>query len=209
MKSGNATRRSQSDRRRATREALLAAAVESICELGFAGATGARIAARAGVTRGAVQHHFESRDDLILAVIDRVATLNVSVDLDALERMPFGRRMDALVSNYHAVYTSREFRAALHIWLGAAKDAVLFDRLRTRIAVAERELASIWDRVFVDLGASEEAVQSARHLVLGAIRGHAIEDLFGLESDWPHYSVVLREAALDRIGSRQGVIRGG
>lgn len=192
-------RRSQAARRTATREALLEAAVDCICDLGYAGATGAEIAARAALTRGAVQHHFETRDDLILAVIERVAALNVDVDTDALRALPPARRIDALIDNYHAVYTSRAFRAALHIWLGASGDPVLFGRLQDRIATAERLLAEIWDAVFADTRVPATELQAIRHLVLGAVRGHAIEDLFRLPHDWDAYAALLRDTTLARL----------
>ena len=51
-------RQPQQDRSRATRKRLLEAAIECLAELGWTGTTVAIVAERAGVSRGAAQHHF-------------------------------------------------------------------------------------------------------------------------------------------------------
>ncbi len=63
-------RRSQAERRATTRARILAAVVESIAEVGFQRTTAAEIARRAGVTWGAVQHHFGGKDGILLAVLE-------------------------------------------------------------------------------------------------------------------------------------------
>lgn len=54
-------------RGRATPERLLSAAAEAFAEHGFGGATLADIAARAGVTTGAIYNHFAGKEDLLVA----------------------------------------------------------------------------------------------------------------------------------------------
>lgn len=54
------------------RRELLAAAAQEFAELGYAGATTAGIARRAGVTQPLVHHHFGSKEGLWLAVVDEL-----------------------------------------------------------------------------------------------------------------------------------------
>lgn len=56
----------------ATRQALLAAARRRFGTVGFAGTSLDEIAADAGVTKGALYHHFGSKEQLFLAVYDAV-----------------------------------------------------------------------------------------------------------------------------------------
>jgi len=63
------SRRRQTDRAAGTRAALLDAARELFAEKGFAATSRDEIAACAGVTRGALYHHFDSKTAVAAAVV--------------------------------------------------------------------------------------------------------------------------------------------
>jgi len=65
-------RRTQAERSAATRDALLRAAKELFAERGYAGAGRELVAERAGVTRGALYHHFPNKETLFRAVVELV-----------------------------------------------------------------------------------------------------------------------------------------
>lgn len=62
------------ERARATREALVRAARELFAERGFAATSTNEVVERAGVTRGALYHHFGAKEDLFEAVYEDVET---------------------------------------------------------------------------------------------------------------------------------------
>jgi AcrR family transcriptional regulator len=64
------TRRTQSERREETKGQLLAAARALFAEKGFAETSTPEIVARAGVTRGALYHHFADKTALFAAVVE-------------------------------------------------------------------------------------------------------------------------------------------
>ena len=68
----NVGRRTQAQRREATRAALIGAARELFADRGFAAVGTSEIVQRAGVTRGALYHHFADKHDLFRAVYERV-----------------------------------------------------------------------------------------------------------------------------------------
>lgn len=63
-------RRTQEERRDATRRALIAAARRQFAENGYAATNTPAIAAEAGVTRGALYHHFADKQALFEAVVE-------------------------------------------------------------------------------------------------------------------------------------------
>jgi AcrR family transcriptional regulator len=68
----------------ATRERILATALELFSELSFDGATTREIARRSGVTQGLLNYHFSSKDELWRAAVDRIfAELGDALDTRA------------------------------------------------------------------------------------------------------------------------------
>src|SRR5437764_11894611 len=100
----------------ATRERVLEAAVASILERGFYRASSNRIARRAGVTWGVIQHHFRTREGLLLAVTRSAADHLVSVleQADIRGDTP-AERLDALAAVVWSHYRRPEFLADMQI----------------------------------------------------------------------------------------------
>jgi AcrR family transcriptional regulator len=65
-------RRTQAERRAATRRALLDSARSLFAERGYHGTAAEEIVQRAGLTRGALYHHFEDKKDLFRLVVDEM-----------------------------------------------------------------------------------------------------------------------------------------
>ena len=160
---GAVDRRPKQDRSRATRQRLLEAAVSCLAEHGWAGSTVSVVAERAGVSRGAAQHHFPTREDLFTAAVEYVAEER-STALRAL--FPEGaadRRavIEALVD----LYTGPLFRAALHLWVAASNE----DQLRPQVTELEAKVGRETHRIAVDLLAADESQPGVRETVQGLL----------------------------------------
>ncbi len=57
----------------ARRAQIVAAAIDTVAESGYAGASFARIAERLGISRGLISYHFAGKDDLIRQVVHQAA----------------------------------------------------------------------------------------------------------------------------------------
>jgi AcrR family transcriptional regulator len=78
-------RRTQAERSEATRSALLGAARGLFAERGYAGVGTEEIVRRAGVTRGALYHHFRDKEDLFESVYEKIeAELSAKIAASAL-----------------------------------------------------------------------------------------------------------------------------
>jgi AcrR family transcriptional regulator len=81
----NKERRTQAERRAATRRALLDAARSLFAEKGYHGTAAEEIVQRAGLTRGALYHHFEGKKDLFRVVVDKMES-EIDEEIEAAER---------------------------------------------------------------------------------------------------------------------------
>ncbi|AMW11169.1 TetR/AcrR family transcriptional regulator [Streptomyces sp. A244] len=152
------------DRSRATRQRLLEAAVSCLAEHGWAGSTVSVVAERAGVSRGAAQHHFPTREDLFTAAVEYVAEER-STALRAL--FPEGAAGDrhAVVAALVDLYTGPLFRAALHLWVAASNE----EQLRPRVTELESRVGRETHRIAVDLLAADESLPGVRETVQGLL----------------------------------------
>ncbi|MFG2329590.1 TetR/AcrR family transcriptional regulator [Streptomyces sp. NPDC048604] len=148
------------DRSRATRQRLLEAAVACLAERGWAGSTVAVVAERAGVSRGAAQHHFPTREDLFTAAVEYVAEER-SQALRALEARDRHEVVAAIVD----LYTGPLFRAALHLWVAASNE----DQLRERVTELEARVGRESHRIAVHLLGADESVPGVRETVQGLL----------------------------------------
>ncbi len=66
------SRRTQAERRSATQARLLDATAEALADLGWAGLSTTDISRRAGVSRGAQQHHYPTKMTLVAAALEHL-----------------------------------------------------------------------------------------------------------------------------------------
>ncbi|HYG95299.1 MAG TPA: TetR/AcrR family transcriptional regulator [Nocardioides sp.] len=69
---GRLRRRTQAERRAATRRALLDATIEVLVDSGYAGLTTTAVCERAGVTRGAQAHYFATKAELVVQALSHL-----------------------------------------------------------------------------------------------------------------------------------------
>jgi AcrR family transcriptional regulator len=165
------------DRSRITRQRILEAAVESLATRGWEASSVSVIAADAGASRGALQHHFPTREDLIIAALDyvfeqqaeRVQTVTVP-DIDG------GERVAHVLRTIVDLYVGMLFKAALQVWTAAAADPAL----RDRIVPLERRFGSGVHAMTVRLLDVDDADPHVRSLIqatLDLARGLALADV--------------------------------
>ena len=171
-----AGREPQQDRSRATRSRLLEAAIASLAELGYQASTVAVVAERAGVSRGAAQHHFPTREDLFTAALDQVSRARAEEmrrDLAALSDRPDVERVVTVLFTF---FSGQLFRAALALWVAAASEPAL----RERVVPLEARVGREVHRLVVDLlGVDEEqpGVRETVQATLDLARGLGLANL--------------------------------
>lgn len=95
-------RQTQAERSEATRAALLSAGRRLFAERGYAGASSDAIVAAAGVSRGALQHHFVDKRSLFLAVYEQVEAEVVHATAEAGMAVGYDDPLEVLRAGCHA-----------------------------------------------------------------------------------------------------------
>ena len=171
-----AARRSQAERTAATREALLDAALACLVEDGYASTTTARVCERAGVSRGAHLHHFQTRDALLAAAADHLTRRRRDELLAAADALPPGadrvaRGLDVL----WASYANPLYQAALDLWTHARTDPALREELVVVERALDRQTLELARRLFPD-AASRPDFERLLELSTATIRGLVVLD---------------------------------
>jgi AcrR family transcriptional regulator len=133
--------RTQRQRRDETRRALLDAAVASLIDAGFARTTTLEVQKRAGVSRGALLHHFPAKAELMAATIVHLAEMRGRELKVRATALPRGEaRIDAVFDLLWQSFTGPLFYVAMELRAAARTD----DELRAALAVTER---TVHDRI--------------------------------------------------------------
>jgi AcrR family transcriptional regulator len=170
-------RQPQQDRSRATRARLLEAAVACLAEVGWSGSTVGEVAERAGVSRGAAQHHFPTREALFVAAVEHVSrerSQAIRQRLDTVGARPLSTA--EVVATVVDLYTGTLFRAALALWVASAAEP----ELRDQVVPLEARIGREVHRLTVDLLAADESVPGVRETIqatLDLARGLGLANL--------------------------------
>ena len=171
-------RRSREQRTSDSRARILDAAVACLVESGYAGTTTLTIQARAGVSRGRLLHHFPSKETLLVAAAQHLATSRFAADglsgaelpdADAEPVAHLERAVEVMWSTYQQPY----FWASIELWTAARTDAAL----AAALLPAERRLGAAIkqtvDGIFAAYTASEH-YPAVRETLLTSMRGVAL-----------------------------------
>ncbi|MFG2004359.1 TetR/AcrR family transcriptional regulator [Spirillospora sp. NPDC048911] len=170
-------REPRQDRSRATRRRLLEAAVDCLASVGWTGTTVAVVAERAGVSRGAAQHHFRTREELVTAAVEYGSDVRVDQMRERLNVLA-GERPSTpeVLTLLGEMYTSPLFRAALQLWVAASSD----EQLRAQVVPMEARFGREAHRLTVEALGVDESTPGVRETVqatLDLVRGLGLADL--------------------------------
>jgi AcrR family transcriptional regulator len=168
------------DRSRATRQRLLESTIDCLATVGWTATTVAVTAERAGVSRGAAQHHFPTREDLITAALDYMFDRRIAELRAQASGLPDGPgRTELVVIRMTDYFTGPLFKAALQVWTAAAAD----EALKRRIVPLEARFGRVAHQVTIELLGADDSdpvthrlVQATLDLARGLGLAHVLTD---------------------------------
>lgn len=164
-------------RTKAMRSRLIKAAVGCLYEFGYSATTFQTVTDRAGVSRGAILHHFPTRVDLMAAVADYAAAFQDEVVLKAAAETT--RETEIFVNITRATWTAMmqpPAMALLEVMMATRGDPELAARiLEVTVALETRQRDNVW-RFAESLGITDRPrIEAMVRLHRAAMRGLALE----------------------------------
>jgi AcrR family transcriptional regulator len=172
---GSQSSRTQTERSATTRQSLIEAAVRRLIGHGYAGATVRNIARECGVSPGAVQYHFKSKEDIAIAALTHVFE-EVAIRLAAIDPRDTAieERARRIVDTLWEFYGGPRYFAAAEILMGTRQQAALHEPVRTcRLALAAAYRA-MWDRLMGDTLLDPDERRHLLQFVIATLRGLAL-----------------------------------
>lgn len=172
-------RRSQIERTAETQSILVQAAVHLLASVGYSKTTTQAIAKQAKVTTGALHHHFATKDDLMIAVLDQSA-ITVEERLQAENAVPFAGKASirGIVDHLWDIYGQPDYWAVWEIIIGTRADRDVHQRVLDHRAQSMANVVMPWlklmESLTVDRGSSADAAEIFEFMLI-AIRGLSLE----------------------------------
>lgn len=161
------------------RSRVLDAAVECILDTGYRKASTNEIARRAGVTWGALQYHFGSREALFLAVLtERWHALQVTLADASIEGATLEARLACVLDALATYYGQPAHLAQLQILLDLSRNPDTSAETRAAVAEHGRLLVQAWEPLFAaalgDAACDRDLVRYAFTVLRGYLTGYVV-----------------------------------
>jgi AcrR family transcriptional regulator len=184
-------RRTQAQRTEDTRRKILDAAVGLLSARGYAGFRTADVSELAGVSRGAQTHHFPSKDDLVVAVVEHVFQ---RASEQAIVRSRRSQSVDdalkAMLADSQEFFFSELFLIALDLAIQSRMKAKEQDENKGSavgdISAATRlPVEAHWRDALIQSGVPKNVADDLLWLTISIVRGLAVRRLW--QHDAPRF----------------------
>jgi AcrR family transcriptional regulator len=169
--------RTQAERSERTRELLLDATIECLVELGYAHTTVQEICQRAGLSRGAQQHHFTTKAELMTSALEHLFKRLSEEILTVTDELPAGsERIEAGIDLLWRAYSGTLSTAAVELWVAARTDP----ELRGTLLPVDRALGHATLEFYRQLmDVSDDRLDTLVLLTVNLVRGLALDAMIG------------------------------
>ena len=180
----------QAERRSKMRERLIEATLDILLDSGYHRTTTTEIVKRAGVSRGALVHHFACKADLIAAAADKMlddATLEIEDLAARLAKMDI--TLKDFMDHLWEQFSGRLFYITIEYVTAARTDDELRVKLVPVVVRFHDALDSIWRRFFKKSRLTRAQVDMILNMTLCLLRGMGVQTV--LRRDPEYYDGML------------------
>ncbi len=174
----------QAEKSAAMRARLLDATVDCLVEVGYARTTTTLVSERAGVSRGAMLHHFPTKALLVTQAVIHVADKRIAEFRASVKHLPAGSDFLASVLDLMwANFSSPTSYAMLELTVAARTDRELFESLQPVVRRYETLIFDTAKELFGPLAPSEKEFFQASRTLYFLMHGLVVTDILRDEPD--------------------------
>jgi len=172
-------RRTQAERTEETRRRILDASVDLLASKGYAAFRTADVAEVAGVSRGAQTHHFPSKDDLVVAVVEHVFERASEMGRKRAHQVKsVDEAIKALIADSQEFFFSELFLIALDLAIQARAQSGKAGTVLQISAAARLPVEASWLSALIESGVPAEVAEDLLWLTNSIVRGLAVRRLW-------------------------------
>ncbi|ORA31753.1 TetR/AcrR family transcriptional regulator [Mycobacterium aquaticum] len=172
------TRRTQAERTAETRAALLDATLDLLAESGYKATTTTAVTHRAGVSMGALLHHFPTKSDLLTAAIGHAFDRRTHEYRQAMAATDLGADpLDSSLDLLWSMCSGPTFTVFVELWVAARTEPELIEPL----AAVDREFLVTAQQMYTDyfLGSAsnDDIARVGLQMVFSLLTGLAFSNM--------------------------------
>jgi len=172
-------RRTQAERTEETRRRILDASVDLLASKGYAAFRTADVSEVAGVSRGAQTHHFPSKDDLVVAVVEHVFERASEMGRKRAHRVKsVDEAIKALIADSQEFFFSELFLIALDLAIQGRAQSGKAGTVLQISAAARLPVEASWLSALIESGVPAEVAEDILWLTNSIVRGLAVRRLW-------------------------------
>ena len=169
----------------ATREKLIEATLDAIFELGYRSASTPEFTRRAGVSRGALLHHFPARSDIVVAAMEHILTTGTGeIRAIAVKVAREEVSLEEFVEFLWEMFSGRFFYLSLEFINEARTDPDLRARMMPVVKDFHAALDGIWESFEKQVDGLPGKTRVALNLTICLVRGMGVQTVL---KDDPEY----------------------
>jgi AcrR family transcriptional regulator len=164
------------------RSRVLQGAIKVLSEQGYAGFRTAEVALAAGISRGALTHHFPTKDALVLAALEHVFRSAAELGRAHAHKVhSVDEAIKALLKDSRDFFFSELFLIAIDLTISGGKSSHDSQRIREISRAHRLPVEAAWLDALVELGVPKTLAEDLLWLTISIVRGFAVRRILADE----------------------------
>ncbi|CAB3772066.1 TetR/AcrR family transcriptional regulator [Burkholderia paludis] len=183
-------RRTQAERREETRSRILEAAVSELLNKGYAGFRVEQVAATAQVSRGAQTHHFPTKEDLVMAALQKLYEASTEASMKLIDGLkPGDDLLDALMRDSSKFYLGPNFIISMSLLNLGDHEPGLRQKVRAVSRKYRLPIEKAWLDALLRSGLAEEPARTVLNITQSIYRGMVMRRFLRNDPEYTRFTV--------------------